>query len=227
MGIADRVAVLELFKGFALCMDWTGEYNHTNCTSQVNRKPFSNCTAMVGSSECGKKHNMLLHGSTREVCNVVKNLTMPPTRSPSYTAPTPEELNSAGLSQNSLLPMQNIDVMAADGKLKNCVAFFNTGSNINLVRTAFAVYLGVPATAVTQHLQVKGKKPEEWWTFNFEIPLIKRSGEFENVIAYLMDDIIAELPHIDAGVVISLFWGVSKLQDIRTQWIHRSLAQSS
>ena len=59
------------------------------------------------------------------------------TRSPSYAAPTQEEIDNTEQSKISLLPMQNINVMGVGEKKKNCVAFFNTGSNIKLVWRAF------------------------------------------------------------------------------------------
>ena len=48
----------------------------------------------------------------------------------------------------------------------------------------------------------------------YKIPLIKRSGKVENIIAYCMDNITLELPHIDMVVILSLFWGVPKQQDV-------------
>ena len=136
MSIAERGATLEHCKGCALCLDWTGEHDRTNFTSQVKGKPISNCNVRVGSSEYEKIHNILLHGS--KVCDVVRNLSMPLARVPSYAVPTPEKLNSAELSQNSLLPFQEINVMGLGRKQKNCVASFDTGSDIKLIRRIFA-----------------------------------------------------------------------------------------
>ena len=51
----------------------------------------------------------------------------------------------------------------------------------------------------------------------YKIPLIKRSWEVMNVIAYLMDDITAELPQFDVRVVLynSLFRSRPMLQDVQ------------
>jgi hypothetical protein len=131
-------------------LDWTGEYDWNKCTSQVKGKPFTDYTAMLGSSECGKQHDSLFDGSTSNICKMIRNLRRPPAKSPSYAASTQEKLEYAELSQNSLPLMQDIKVMGVGEKKKNCVAFFGTGSNINLVCRAFAENLYIPATAVTQ-----------------------------------------------------------------------------
>ena len=71
-----RITTMEQCRGCVLCLDWTGEQDQSNCTSQVKEKPWT-------VNECGRKHNLLLDGSTSLVWNVVRNLSMPPTRAPS------------------------------------------------------------------------------------------------------------------------------------------------
>ena len=66
MSVEERAKVVEEAKGCALCLDWTGSHTRENC--EENRRPgerFGNC------AECGLKHNVLLHGSTRKLTNHV------------------------------------------------------------------------------------------------------------------------------------------------------------
>ena len=97
---------------------------------------------------------------------------MPPSKSPNYIAPSQAELEAAINTQNVLLPIQQVLV---EGLSKLCNVFFNSGSNTNLVRHAYAQELGLPGSPVTQHLQVTGKQPEQWDTFAYKVPLCKTS----------------------------------------------------
>ena len=69
------------------------------------------------------------------------------------------ELEAAELTQNALPPIQQVSM---EGANKPCRVFFDSGSNTNLVRHAYAQQLGLLGTLVTQHLQVTGKQPEQW-----------------------------------------------------------------
>ena len=144
---------------------------------------------------------------------------MPPSRSPNHLAPSKEELEQADKSQNALLPMQEIMI---EGQSKACVTFFNSGSNTNKICRAFAESLGLPGSPVTQRLQVTGKQPEEWQTFSYRIRLIRNSGEVENVIAFGIEDIAAELPKVDLGPIITMFQG-TQLNDIKRPTGHVDL----
>ena len=162
--------------------------------------------------ECGKKHNRLLHGSTSFICNVVvRNRAMPPSKSPNFTAPTQAELEAANDTQNALLPIQQVLV---EGSSKSCNVFFDSGSNTNLVRHAYAQELGLPGAPVTQHLQVTGKQPEQWDTFAYRVPLCKTNREIQHVLAFGIEDITADLPPVNLAPVVTLFSGV-KLKDIQ------------
>ena len=192
LSLQDRTTVVEKCKACVLCLDWRGIHSRDQCPAMAKGKPFPNCTKDNNGVVCGKRHNSLLHGSTSHLCNVVvRNMAMPPSRSPNYLAPGKMELETAEESQNALLPIQQVQV---GGASKPCVVFFDSGSNINLVRHAFAQELGLPGTPVTQHLQVTGKQPEQWDTFAYRVPLQARSGEIEHVIAFGIAEITADLP---------------------------------
>ena len=73
----------------------------------------------------------MLHGSAARICNVVvRNWSIPHSRSSNYLAPSKEELVQANNTHNALLPMQEIMV---EGQRKVCVTFFDPGSNTNLI----------------------------------------------------------------------------------------------
>ena len=55
--LEDRATFVEKVRGCALCLDWTGSHQASNCPSQSQGKPYGPCT-MDG---CGKKHNKLVH----------------------------------------------------------------------------------------------------------------------------------------------------------------------
>ena len=111
-----------------------------------------------------------------------------------FTAPTQAELKAANDTQNALLPIQQVPV---EGSSKSCNVFFDSGSNTTLVRHAYAQELGLPGSPVTQHLQVTGKKPEQWDTIAYRVPLCKTNGEIEYVLAFRIKDITADLPPVN------------------------------
>ena len=159
LGTTGKVTMMEKLNGCVLCSYWTGAHTRENCPSIIRGKPFSNFNMSVGVAECVKKHNILLHGSTAKICNVVvRNRTIPPSRSTNFVAPSKEEVDQADTSRNVLLPMQQILVEGV-GEKEACVVFFDTRSNINLVCSALAKKLGLLGTPVTQHLQVMRKQP--------------------------------------------------------------------
>ena len=74
LSVAERARVVEEAEGCALCLDWTGSHTRENC--EEKRRPgerFGNCDADVGGAACGKKHNVLLHGSTTRFTNHVSS----------------------------------------------------------------------------------------------------------------------------------------------------------
>ena len=136
---------------------------------------------------------------------------MPPSKSPNFTAPMQVELEAANDIQNALLPIQQVPV---EGSSKSCNVFFDSGSNTNLVRHAYAQQLGLPGSPVTQHLQVTGKQPEQWDTFAYRVLLCKNNGEIEHALTFGIADITADLPPVNLAPVVTLFSGV-QLKDIQ------------
>ena len=101
-----------------------------------------------------------------------------------------------------------------EGADKPYIDFFDSESNTNLVRHAYAQQLGLPGTQVTQHLQVTGKQPKQWETFAYRVPLCTTTGKIEHVLAFGIFAITADLPPINLARVAPLFNGV-QLKDIQ------------
>ena len=207
MSPADRANLLQGVNGCALCLDWTGDHSRDNCTAKVRGKEFSPCSIPVNGSPCGKKHNSLLHGSTNKICNMVtrncynteKKVLEP------LSPPTNNEIGAAESDDLALLQVQWVDV-EAEGENKGLV-FWDSGSNVNLVRRKFAERAGWPGTQVVQHLQTTGRASEAWETTAYWIPLVNKKKEVTKVLAFEMEEITAPLSYVDVTSLLPLFTG--------------------
>ena len=63
--LEDRAAFVEKIRGCALCLDWTGNHQATNCSSQIKGQPYKPCKVQG----CGKKHHRSLHGALNAYVN--------------------------------------------------------------------------------------------------------------------------------------------------------------
>ena len=155
LSIQDKTTVVERSNICPLCLDWTITHSRDNCNSRVRGELISGCKVFVNGIECGKKHHMFLHGSTAAICNVVQSKAYPPNRHaypPSrqnYRAPSKEQLELAHNSEVTLLPIQEVMV---EGQERTCNLLYDSGSNINLIRHAYAKELGLPGFPVSQSL---------------------------------------------------------------------------
>ncbi len=156
---AVRARVIETAQGCTLCLDWTRDHKANNCTAQTKQKePFQNCRVKSGNQVCGKQHNSLLHGLNNHYCNnhsLISNHASEklPTAPAIATvaakdnaslekferAPTKMEIDAVGAA-HSLMLMQITGIRSE--KLKNVVVFWDTGSNVNMIRRAFAEEAG-------------------------------------------------------------------------------------
>ena len=173
ISIQDKTAVVERSNICPSCLDWTVAHSRDTCDSRFMGKLFSACKVWVNGIECGKKHNLPLHGSTAAICNVVKSKASPPNKH-NYRAPSKEQLELAHSSKIPLLPIQEVMV---EGQDKTCNLLNDSGSNINLICHTYAKELGLPGSPVSQVLQVTWKEPEQQDTFLYNIPLCRNSGE--------------------------------------------------
>ena len=146
LSIQDKTTVVEKNKACVLCLNWTGSHSRDNCPALYQGRLYTNCPMLTNGVECGKEHNRLLHGSTSFICNVVvRNRAMPPSKFPNFTAPTQADFEAANETQNALLPIQQVPV---EGSRKLCNVFFDSGSNTNLVRHAYAQELGLSGSGL-------------------------------------------------------------------------------
>ena len=83
LSIQEQTTVVERSNICTLCLDWTITHSKDTCDSRVRGELLSVCRVWVNGSECGKKHNMLLHGSTAAIYNMVRSKALPPNK-PNY-----------------------------------------------------------------------------------------------------------------------------------------------
>ena len=111
----------------------------------------------------------------------------------------------------TLLPIQEVMV---EGQSRTCNLLYDSGSNVNLIRHAYAKQLGLSGSTVSQTLQVTGREPELQQTVLYNIPLRRASGEVEHVTAYGISDITANLHPVNLAPIIVFFSGI-QLKDIQ------------
>jgi hypothetical protein len=200
MSVAARAALVEDVKGCAVCLDWTGSHTRQDCKETVNGKAYGSCKEASGSSgTCGKQHHRMLHGSSAKFCNYVQ------VNSVSRAAPSEAEIEDAE-KVTSLMQMQKIKI---EGNDEDAVVFFDSGSNINLVRAAYAKAAGWHGIDLKLSLQTTGRTADDWDTRAYHIPLIDVLGEVHTILAYEMETITAPLGPVDVGYALELFPGYS------------------
>ena len=146
LSIQDKTTVVEQQNICPLCLDWTVTHSRDNCNSRVRGEVISGCKVFFNGNECGKKHNIFLHGPTATICNVVNSKAYPPSRQ-NYRAPSKEQLELAHNSEVTLLPIQEVRV---EGQNETCNLLYDSGSNVNLIRHAYAKELGLLGFPVSQ-----------------------------------------------------------------------------
>ena len=201
LGANERVALLEKVKGCAGCLDFTGKHQRDQCPArQRDGQPFT-CSEKVNGVRCGKKHHFMLHGSTSKFsCYVQVN------RAHVSVAPTAEEIaanhHTTTLMQLQMVPVRGSNIL--------CLTFFDTGSDVHLVRKEYALKIGLKGTAVMLNLSTTGQKKEHKQTMVYWVPLLDREGETHYIYAYEMDNITAPMEAEDVSLAEELFPMVSK-----------------
>ena len=212
MQAAERAELVEKSQCCALCLDWTGSHQRDNCTEKIRPKGstvsqlFGPCPVTTAGIPCGKRHNSLLHGSTTKYCNYAQlNRQAEETRD--TKAPTQKEMVAVN-SVTTLLQVQKVQMDCPQGEGN---VFFDSGSDVNLVKKAFARASGWEPLKVTLQLQTTGREPDIMETFAYWVRLIDRCGDVEKVFAYEMESITAALGKIDVSAAKKLF---SQIRDI-------------
>ena len=141
---AERATIIEQARGCALCLDWTGDHQAKDCQAKGKFGKFTPCKQQINGSDCGKRHNHLLHGTGNSYCNSIKRVMTSNGVSNVLGkdvpgAPSIKEIEAAD-SIHALLQLQLIPVKSK--AVKQASTFYDPGSNVNLVRKKFAKEAG-------------------------------------------------------------------------------------
>ena len=91
------------------------------------------------------------------------------------------------------------------GEEKQLVTFFDSGSNIHLVRKRFteeSAWRGMP---VSQPITTAGGDAKVWDSMEYWVPLVKSDGSEVRVLALAMDQITEELLGVDVTEAAQMF----------------------
>ena len=153
--VEERATVVENCGGCALCLDWTGNHKRDACDAKVGQQKFPWCDVNTGSGVCGRNHNKLLHGNTRNYCMTVQNCRVVPTAPARVIdvleAPTEQDLIIA--NADTLLPIQTVPIKGRGAPVPASV-FWDKGSTTVLVRRLFAEQLKLPGRPCTQYIRL-------------------------------------------------------------------------
>ena len=120
------------------------------------------------------KHNELVHGTSQRYCNAVRVV---------------EHLETH--VQHTLLQVQSVPVYGAP---RDAVTFWDNGSNVNMIRKAYAELLQLVGTPIKHFLNTTGGQCREWCTVQYTIKLVYREGVEHEVAVMQMDQITAAQP---------------------------------
>jgi hypothetical protein len=138
--VTEKAELVHSVNGCALCLDWTGSHKKDNCTAMSNGEAFKNCTIMDGGVPCDLKHNPSLHGSDVRYCNTI------------CARPTINEVNK-NTGVEALLAMQWVATMCTKD---NTLVFWDSGSNICLIRKGYAEACGLKGRPMVQTIATPG-----------------------------------------------------------------------
>ena len=100
-------------------------------------------------------------------------------------------------------------VAVVRGQSQPSLAFWDTGSNVNLVRKEFAKQAGWEGLPVAQQLQTTGRGEEDWHTTAYWVTLVDRQEEEHNVLFFKIDRITDNMTLVDVTPILGMFGGVS------------------
>ena len=104
----------------------------------------------------------------------------------------------------ALMQVQRLEVQ---GKVSQALVFWDTGSNVNLVRQEFARLAGWEGRPVVQWLQSTGRDAEEWRTIAYKATLVNHLGWDHSILVFEIGTIKAALKPVDVEPVMVLFAG--------------------
>ena len=130
-------------------------------------KQYEACSQMVGGSPCGRRHNRLLHGTGNKYCNSARKISNCNHSVPHLLgkgepgAPTMKEIAAVDAA-HSLFQLQ--EILIDNESVDRVSTFFDSGSNVNIVRECFAKKAGLKGQPVLQTLVTTGEQVKEWRT---------------------------------------------------------------
>ena len=102
------------------------------------------------------------------------------------------------------------------GNVNQALAFWDTGSNVNLVRKQFAEMAGWKGLPVFQQLQTTWRGGEDWHITAYWVTLVDRQDTEHNLLFFEIDTITADMAPVDVTSVLGLFGGaVSEISHFR------------
>ena len=101
--------------------------------------------------------------------------------------------------------MTSVQRIAVKGEVKQLVAFFDSGSNIHLVRKQFAEEAGWRGMPVSQPITTAGGDTKVWNSMEYWVPLIRSDGSEVKVLAFTMEQITEELLPVDVMRAAEMF----------------------
>jgi hypothetical protein len=204
--VAERASLVEKTNGCALCLDYTGRHQKDNCRSMSLGSLYGRCDRQVNGVDCGKQHNSLLHGATGRFCNYVQVNALR-----ASVPPTMAELE-AGDAAGTLLQVQRV---AVECEAKDCLVFWDSGSNINLVTKGFIEKAGLQGRSTQLNLTTTGRSEDTLATTAYWVPLLDRTGEAHYVLAYEMDTITAPMSEVDVTGALDIIPDIPSLEAVR------------
>ena len=216
MGLKERAEKVRDLQGCVLCLE-IGTHQVDMCWLKQRQERNIQCPVQG----CSKFHHKLLHGSNVHYCNTIivsatsrvhqTRARQSPKRGSRNRVDAPPELQGSAPSRleveevegvHAIIPVQRVDVNL---EVKSIVAFFDSGSNINIVRTGWAKSAGLQGFPVVRMVYTTGGKGTEWKTMLYKIPLMKNNGDIVNVIAMGLDQVTEDMQKINHEPAGKLF----------------------
>merc|ERR1711872_1164484 len=91
------------------------------------------------------------------------------------------------------------------GSSGSVATFFDTGSNVNLIRESFAKKAGLKGQPVLESLFTTGGQVTEWKTKAYYIPLVDRGGKVHKVMAYSIGIIMSPTEDVELRLALKEF----------------------
>ena len=190
----ERAKVLEKHSACTICTDFT--HKKADCTTKL---AFAVCGESIGGNrKCTQLHSKYIHGSTVPYAqfNAVNTI----------SSDSESEEVSAKLERESEDPTSMIlqDIPVGPFKISGRVQW-DSGSNKPLIRDDFAKAAGLKAIPARFLMQVVNEGWKMMEGFSYEVPLHRRDGKVDHLLAYGVPSISDATEPIDMSPVRNLF----------------------